>query len=277
MNIADGSIGELLNRSNDIRRGADADPNDAFKLAKRLAGKRYLEHARRLAQHIVKDERLDLSIGTELRQKWALWTSQNPDAPDDSKHDEALAILDRIKELPGGKALTETTDPETLGIAGGVCKRKWIVNGQLQTLEQSLRFYERGAKCGIESDNGYTAINAAFVLDLLADPEGAEDGERRERARQLREQVRDKLLAIKDQPAWTDGPPREKVRWFNLLRPWRLRERDDVPQESLRGRLGGALGAGDHGAPICVARSPPRSGGEVQRRFQEVRRLGRSP
>lgn len=232
MTIADDPIETLLDRSNDILRGADADPNEVFKWAKRLAGKRYLEPARRLAQHLVWNDhsrdrsdcpaqrsagnkRLDPAIANEVRQKWALWTSQNPDAPDDSKHDEALEILDSIQSLPGGKPLAETTDPETLGIAGGICKRKWIVNGQRQTLEQSLRFYERGSKCGIEADNGYTAINAAFILDLLADQEGAEGNERRDQARKLREQVRDGLPAIKDQPAWKDGPPREQLRWFH--------------------------------------------------------------
>ena len=215
MNIADASIEQLLRTSNDIRRGADVGPNDALKLAKRLAGKRHLEHARWLAQHIAGDKRLDPARAIELRQKWALWTSQNPDAPDDSKHDEALEILDRIRELPGGASLAATTDPETLGIAGGIGKRKWIVNGQRQTLEQSLRFYERGAKRGIEADNGYTAINAAFILDLLADAEDAEGANHRERAQALRERVRDALLAIKDQPAWEGGPAREKVRWFH--------------------------------------------------------------
>jgi tetratricopeptide (TPR) repeat protein len=35
-------------------------------------------------------------------------------------------------------------------------------------LEQALIYYERGFKAGIEGDDSYTAINAAYILDLLA-------------------------------------------------------------------------------------------------------------
>ena len=42
---------------------------------------------------------------------------------------------------------------------------------QREHLHQSLRFYRRGYKIGIEKDYGYTAINAAYVLDLIAKQE----------------------------------------------------------------------------------------------------------
>jgi len=212
VNVQTATLQELLAKSNAIRRGMDADPNEAFAIAKRLAEARYIEHARRLAQHVGADSRLDPARRIELPQKWALWTSQNPDAPDDSKHDDALAILE--EKLPAGARLSETNDPETLGIAGGICKRKWLVDGQLQTLEQSLSYYERGAKAGIEADNGYTAFNAAFVLDQLASQQADSRDERTERARALRREVRDVLLANKSAPAWPGGPARETLRWF---------------------------------------------------------------
>jgi predicted acylesterase/phospholipase RssA len=212
MNVATATVQELLAVSNAIRRGAQADPNDAFAVAKRLADARYIEHARNLAQHVASRRGLGPAKAIELAQKWALWTSQNPDAPDDSKHDEALAILET--ELPAGAQLSQSNDPETLGIAGGICKRKWLIDGQRQTLERSLSYYERGAAQGIEADTGYTAINAAFVLDLLGSQEGKDGDDRRQRARELREKVRDTLLALKSAPAWEGGPPREVLAWF---------------------------------------------------------------
>lgn len=212
MNVAQKSVKELLDISNDIRRGEKFEPGEAFAIAKRLAGARYYEHARRLAQRIANSDQLPAVTAIELRQKWALWTSQNPDAPDDSKHDDALEILEN--RLPPGARLSETDDPETLGIAGGICKRKWLTDGQRQTLEQSLHYYERGAKKGIEADTGYTAINAAFVLDLLASAEGKDGDDRRQRARQFRIEIHDTLLDLQDKPAWHGGPTRESQRWF---------------------------------------------------------------
>ena len=35
-------------------------------------------------------------------------------------HDQALEILDGIKAIEGGASLERSTDPETLGIAGGM-------------------------------------------------------------------------------------------------------------------------------------------------------------
>jgi hypothetical protein len=167
MDIDQASLDKLIERANQIRKGSDEDPQIAFKIAKRLADAQYLEHARRLADHIQHDKRLQPPKAIEVRQKLALWTSKNPDLPDDSKHDHALEILDSIKHVEGGASLANSTDPETLGIAGGICKRRWLIDGQTQTLERSLKFYERGVAQGIAKDRGYAAINAAFVSDLL--------------------------------------------------------------------------------------------------------------
>jgi hypothetical protein len=38
-------------------------------------------------------------------------------------------------------------------------------------LEESWRFYGRAAARGVEHDYGYTAINASFTLDVLAELE----------------------------------------------------------------------------------------------------------
>ena len=206
---------DLLQKANDIRRGEDVKPAEAFRIAKELAKQQHFDAAQRLASFLVETDAVEAPSAVELRQKLALWTSKNPDAPDDTKHDQALEILDGIRHCEPGAGLDRSTDPETLGIAGGICKRKWLVTGHQATLEQSLRFYERGAEQGIEPDNGYTAINAAFVIDVLASIGGAAGMARQAEARSMRERVRDTLLAIRSQPAWQGGPPRERVRWFN--------------------------------------------------------------
>jgi len=206
---------DLLQKANDIRRGEAIEPAEGFRIAKELAKSQSFDAAQRLAQYLLETHSVAAAEAVELRQKLALWTSKNPDAPDDTKHDQALDILDGIRETPGGAGLEQSTDPESLGIAGGICKRKWLVTGHQADLEQSLRFYERGAAQGIERDNGYTAINAAFVIDLLASVDSAAGSARKAEARAIRERVRDTLHAIQGEPAWPGGPPRAQVRWFN--------------------------------------------------------------
>jgi hypothetical protein len=188
---------DYLQEANDIRRGTKVKPAEGFRIAKELAKRQHFDAAQRLAQHLLHTNNVEPKDAVELRQKLALWTSKNPDAPDDTKHDRALEILDSIGEVDGGAKLKDSTDPETLGIAGGICKRKWLVTGRQAVLEQSLRFYERGAKQGIEADNGYTAINAAFIIDVLAGVDSAAGTERKGEARSIRERVRDTLLAIR--------------------------------------------------------------------------------
>ncbi len=215
MDIQTASIEQLLIRANEIRRGAHETPEIAFKIAERLAGQQYMEYARRLAHHIHLDDRLNPKTACKVLQKYALWTSKNPDQPDDSKHDEALKILDRIKNLDQGESLATTTNQETLGIAGGICKRKWLVDGQVQTLKQSLAYYDRGVAQGIAKDNGYTAINAAFVRDLLASLESSEKDQELEHAEKIRREILELLIPLENEPAWPGGPRRKDVRWFH--------------------------------------------------------------
>jgi hypothetical protein len=88
---------------------------------------------------------------------------------------ERAQLLDRAREFTGaGTQFIEqpcTKDQETLGLAGAIYKRLWELSAQERHLATSLAYYYRGYEQGVESDYGYTAINAAFVLDLLADIE----------------------------------------------------------------------------------------------------------
>jgi predicted acylesterase/phospholipase RssA len=129
-------------------------------------------------------------IYTKLFQLAALCTYKDPDLPLDWRLDRAYDILGKAE------ALSETRNPETLGLAGAIFKRKWEADGKRQSLERSLFYYLKGyaqgapaaaredvlkylrenpgAKLDATKDLGYTGINAAFVLDLLAEQEQAE-------------------------------------------------------------------------------------------------------
>lgn len=205
------SLEDLRHRANLILRGQTEDPDEIFRLAKDLANTfQDVGYASRLAVHLA-EKNLSVKDPVDFRQKWAMWTSKNPDLPDDDKHDNALAILD---EMPGDP-LSTTSNIETLGIAGGICKRKWMVDGQLRTLEQSLEYYKGGLAQGIVGDNGYTAINAAFVNDLLTQLREPKKKLPCKSARELRSAIIEALLPIENQPAWEGGPLRKDIRWFH--------------------------------------------------------------
>lgn len=111
----------------------------------------------------------------KLREQAALMTSKDPDLSAAVRHDWALTMLE---------ADLQTSSAETLGIAGGIWKRRWELDGNVASLEKSLRHYlapverdrppgatdaahDRDGR-GVTAEEGYPAINAAFVCDLLA-------------------------------------------------------------------------------------------------------------
>ena len=88
---------DVQDEANTIRRGGLAAPDRVLAVAERLAKDNQLDEARLLAKHLAQSLTDSQDLAPEwcqtLGQKWALWPSKNPDAPDDSTHDEALSIL----------------------------------------------------------------------------------------------------------------------------------------------------------------------------------------
>lgn len=96
----------------------------------------------------------------KVREQLALMTSKDPDLAASMRHDWALQILQ--PDLAQGSA-------EALGIAGGIYKRRWEADGRVQNLELALQHYRAPVdRLGVAAEQGYPAINAAFVADLLA-------------------------------------------------------------------------------------------------------------
>ena len=135
--------------------------DEMVKLAKWLKNARYFSYARQIfarARTLLEAKTNRLWLG----QQHALCTYKDPDLPTVEKLDRALEILQEVDDLP------TTRNQETLGLTGSIFRQKWEADGQRLNLERSLAYYSRGYQQGIESDYAYTAINTAFVLDLLA-------------------------------------------------------------------------------------------------------------
>ncbi|HEY0760971.1 MAG TPA: tetratricopeptide repeat-containing protein [Pyrinomonadaceae bacterium] len=190
-----------------ILRGGQADPQTILELAKELKGENRFTYARRLLLRASKqkDTASNKPLRLKIYQQLALCTYKDEDLPADERLDRALEILQEIADFE------TTTDQETLGLIAAVFKRKWEVDDQRQNLERALQFYMRGYEQGCLGDQGYNGINAAFILDRLAHLEENEAGKagraslvaagRRERAREIRQDIVDKVGSMINEPA----------------------------------------------------------------------------
>lgn len=163
---------------------------DANKLWKQLKGSDEIPLARKVLERLRSEKSLKDSIPAQrpvkdrLCREEALLTSKDPELNVAIRHDLAMRILSDRFDLED-PALDG--DSETLGIAGGICKRRWCDLGQLDDLVRAGRFYTRAAKGNLGED-AYAHINAAFVDDLLAHL-GIDEQTNHANAQALRERI----------------------------------------------------------------------------------------
>ncbi len=206
----DAASQSLITQARSILSGQEAAAEDLFKLAKQLKDRNAFGYARRLLEVARGKSDVQEDAGRRLLfgQQHALCTYKDPDLPARERLDQALAILSSVDDL------RSTKDPETLGLAGSIHKRRWELDSQKLHLERALAFYRRGYEVlvseGPDRDLGYTAINAAFLLDLLASVEASEMSSagqppasvmaRRAEARCIREDLVAKLPTLPARP-----------------------------------------------------------------------------
>jgi predicted acylesterase/phospholipase RssA len=221
-----------------VLRGRELAGQEIYELAERLRKRNEFGNARRLYGRIwAQAEWTNLEVTmARVGQRHAQSTYKDPDLPASERFQRALEILDRADQLdlgapPAGRAATDVRSDrreieqrqESLGLRGAIHKRRWQIEGQRIDLERALGFYLRGFQLGrefsgnelgLETDQGYTGINAAYVLDLLAreDAERARDTgiepvlarERSAEARRIRRLLVDGLpeLAARQDHGW---------------------------------------------------------------------------
>lgn len=138
------------------------DETETLTLTKRL--KNVDEHAlaRELLQKLLAQGCSD-DLAIKATQQLALNTYKDGELPPDERYSQALTILEGI-----GLRSPDCKDPETLGQAGAIYKRKFNRSGRLEDLQAAHYFYQRGWTKNPQQDMGYCGINAAFILDKLA-------------------------------------------------------------------------------------------------------------
>lgn len=195
-----------VQRVKSILRGQSADIKEIKPLVLQLKAEKAFGYARKLLQYACLQPELgqDQQLRTWCIHQHALCTYKDLDLSSESKFDRALTILKQLGDL------RTTNDQETLGLVGAIHKYKWEAYGQKHDLEQALAFYLRGYTLGVRSDYGYTASNAAFVLNLLANLDLAEKEQtglvpesvatRQQEAKRIREEIIAALPPLLERP-----------------------------------------------------------------------------
>jgi len=208
---------EVLTQATEILRGRAASVAEILLLANRLKRMKRFGHARQL---FAKARAIPATLppGIDRRflgQQHALCTYKDTHLPADIRYDQALSILSEVDDL------LRTKQQETLGLAGAIYKYKWEAFGQKVDLERSASYYTRGYYEGVRKDLGYTAINAAFVLDILAFQESEQAlsaGTTSETASQRRQMSREiRATIVKELPALAEEPDGKRLGtdwWF---------------------------------------------------------------
>jgi Tetratricopeptide Repeats-Sensor/Patatin-like phospholipase len=155
-------------------------PDDLLSLATDLRGPGSRRLERRLLAIALEQRPSDL----ELRQKCALATYKDVELPVGQRLDRALEILE------ADCAIATTHDLETLALLGAIHKRRWELDGQTTHLERALDCYAYAHEVHVADSDycGYPGVNAAFILDLLAEPLNLD----RARSRQTQHTVDDR-------------------------------------------------------------------------------------
>ena len=157
---------DVVREARQVLGGKELKPEELLELAKALKGTNEFGYAWRILARARRSSDLTLELNTILRQEQALCTYKDTHLHEDHRLERALVILG------DGDDLETTTDPETLGLAGAIHKRRWRVRNDKPELETALDYYRRGHQHDRQQDfrekQGYPGINAAFVLDLLA-------------------------------------------------------------------------------------------------------------
>jgi predicted acylesterase/phospholipase RssA len=206
-----------VKRAREVLLGTAGSPAEILALAKELKEEQEFAYARKVLWVARTQKPPDEKTRVRLRQELALCTYKDAELPADFRLDRALEILEDQEEN-----LLTTKDQETLGLAGGIFKRKWELDGQRTHLERSLAYYLRGYDIGVGKDYGYTGINAAYLLDLLASHEEAEAriaGTASETARSRRsmaKKVREDILTVLPSMPELSGTEWLEQQWWFL-------------------------------------------------------------
>ena len=206
----------LIDRAKEVLRNQSGSAEELLSLARQLKAIQKFNLARRVLA-VASGRDCDPDLQRKIRQQYSSCTEKDPDLPLERRYKRALDIIqpllaeaeDYLRHPNPSQSSKQAIEAqqETFGIAAAIHKRRWQVDAQISHLIQAQELYEKGWQLGAAwvgpgiPDQGYTGINAAFVLDLLAqllpdDPDLV--AQRQQRAKNIREQIRSRLSLLQE-------------------------------------------------------------------------------
>lgn len=167
---------QLINEARDVLRGdRTRQPQELAQLCRRLEIADQFAYACEVL--LVKMAQLEDNgekVPLKDYQRLAYYLYKDSSLPSSFKFERAL------HELGSHDDLAVTNHCETLGLAGAIYKRKWLFDHQFKNLILARYYYDKGYKlwlkyiddkpelrCEDENDDGYTAINFAYINELM--------------------------------------------------------------------------------------------------------------
>lgn len=227
---------DQVNYAKEILAGKIVAPQEIYQLAEELRELGVFSYARKLFAQLRRSqaaevELVDVLRDTNVRVKLALkhsrCTYEDPDLPVDSRFDAALTILEEVEDIQ------QATNSDVLSLAGDIYTRKWETDNQKNNVERAYCYYYQAYRLGgfnslaSKGSSGYAAINAAFLLDRLAqlELEQAEQVDpqaesvktvlgRREEARHIRNELVENFTPKADQ---IETQVRATKKWWLLV------------------------------------------------------------
>jgi predicted acylesterase/phospholipase RssA len=193
---------EAYRQGREVLNGTRLSGEATLQLARALRNELAYKLAREVAAITRPREDVSDEFKYQLLRVQVTCTYIDPELP----AEESLPLA--LKTLADAGYPETTSNPEMLGLAGAIHRRWWEHDGQRRHLDDSLRLYRRAYGTDVTTDNGYQAINAAFVLDLLASLETGSESAAWEvwhkEALAIREELIEKLpqLPGNDQDWW---------------------------------------------------------------------------
>ncbi len=166
----------LINKARDVLRGEYMESSDLKKLLKELEVNDQFAYATEiLLRKMKEDEEQKISVTAKDYQTLAKYIYKDTSLPSSFKFEKAL------QQLHSHLNLDETGNCETLGLAGAVYKRKWQYDHRFKNLVLSRYYYKQGYihwrafineknkdEKDVRNDSGFTAINYAYMCELMA-------------------------------------------------------------------------------------------------------------
>lgn len=138
-------------------------------------------------------------------QQYALCTYKSKQPSEKTALTDALNIIQRLE--PDSRT---TNDPETLGIAGAINKRLWLLDNDIEYLNRAIEYYKKGFNL---NSNYYTGENYALCLELKS--ERVEDNDEKIYYKIEAKKTREEIIKIIEKLSEDDDfDKRSDIRWI---------------------------------------------------------------